>query len=208
MRRCAGCRPSMWSGAKDSGVARELAVDHQELATDDRGPNDDRGAALSSPMVLKKNQLTAGPAEGPALAADPGGRPPARRRAWPRGAPHSPGRPSPPGWPSRTPSRPSALPAGSGPWLARSHGPPSRSTPSATQDASQIRTSHGPPGHGNPTGRLNRGKGFGSSVGMPWFSLAWSGVMTVDDERCRDLAALAVPQDGRISLAGARDKLA
>jgi predicted transposase YbfD/YdcC len=39
-------------------------------------------------------------------------------------------RPSPPGWPSRTPPRPSASPARSGPWLARSNGASSRSTPS------------------------------------------------------------------------------
>jgi hypothetical protein len=45
-------------------------------------------------------------------------------------------------------------------------------------------------------------------TGMPWVSLAWSGVMTEDDEPCRDMAALAAPQDGRIILAGARDKLA
>ena len=39
---------------------------------------------------------------------------------------------------------------------------------------------------------------------MPWFSLAWSGVMTGDDEPSRDLAALAVPQDGRMVATGDR----
>jgi site-specific recombinase XerD len=39
---------------------------------------------------------------------------------------------------------------------------------------------------------------------MPWFSLAWSGVMTGDDEPFRDLAALAVPQDGRMVATGDR----
>jgi hypothetical protein len=39
---------------------------------------------------------------------------------------------------------------------------------------------------------------------MPWFSLAWSGVMTEDDEPFRDLAALAVPQDGRMVATGDR----
>jgi site-specific recombinase XerD len=39
---------------------------------------------------------------------------------------------------------------------------------------------------------------------MSWFSLAWSGVMTGDDELSRDLAALAVPQDGRMVATGDR----
>jgi site-specific recombinase XerD len=39
---------------------------------------------------------------------------------------------------------------------------------------------------------------------MPWFSLAWSGVMTGDDEPSRDLATLAVPQDGRMVATGDR----
>jgi site-specific recombinase XerD len=39
---------------------------------------------------------------------------------------------------------------------------------------------------------------------MPWFSLAWSGVMTGDDEPSRDLAALVVPQDGRLAATGDR----
>jgi hypothetical protein len=39
---------------------------------------------------------------------------------------------------------------------------------------------------------------------MPWFSLAWSGVMTGDDEPSRDLAALAVAQDGRTVATGDR----
>ena len=39
---------------------------------------------------------------------------------------------------------------------------------------------------------------------MPRFSLAWSGVMTGDDEPSRDLAALAVPQDGRMVATGDR----
>jgi site-specific recombinase XerD len=37
---------------------------------------------------------------------------------------------------------------------------------------------------------------------MSWFSLAWSGVMTGDDEPSRDLAALVVPQDGRLVATG------
>jgi hypothetical protein len=36
------------------------------------------------------------------------------------------------------------------------------------------------------------------------FSLAWSGVMTGDDEPCRDLAALVVPQGGRMVATGDR----
>ena len=43
---------------------------------------------------------------------------------------------------------------------------------------------------------------------MPWFSLAWSGVMTEDDEPCRGPGGAGSSQDGRINLAGARDKLA
>jgi site-specific recombinase XerD len=39
---------------------------------------------------------------------------------------------------------------------------------------------------------------------MLWFSLAWSGVMTGDDEPSRDLAALAVPQGGRMVATGDR----
>jgi site-specific recombinase XerD len=39
---------------------------------------------------------------------------------------------------------------------------------------------------------------------MPWFHLAWSGVMTGDDEPSRDLAALSVPQDGRMVATGDR----
>jgi site-specific recombinase XerD len=39
---------------------------------------------------------------------------------------------------------------------------------------------------------------------MPWFSLAWSGVMSGDDELSRDLAALMVPQDGRLAATGDR----
>jgi hypothetical protein len=39
---------------------------------------------------------------------------------------------------------------------------------------------------------------------MPWFSLAWSGVMSGDDEPSRDLAALMVPQDGRLAATGDR----
>jgi site-specific recombinase XerD len=39
---------------------------------------------------------------------------------------------------------------------------------------------------------------------MPWFSLAWSGVMTGDDEPSRDLAALVVPQGGRMVATGDR----
>jgi len=39
---------------------------------------------------------------------------------------------------------------------------------------------------------------------MPWVSLAWSGVMTGDDEPSRDLAALAVPQGGRMVATGDR----
>jgi site-specific recombinase XerD len=39
---------------------------------------------------------------------------------------------------------------------------------------------------------------------MPWFSLAWSGVMTGDDEPTRDLAALVVPQGGRMVATGDR----
>jgi site-specific recombinase XerD len=37
---------------------------------------------------------------------------------------------------------------------------------------------------------------------MSWFSLASSGVMTGDDEPSRDLAALVVPQDGRLVATG------
>ncbi len=39
---------------------------------------------------------------------------------------------------------------------------------------------------------------------MPWFSVAWSGVMTGDDEPSRDLAALVVSQDGRLAATGDR----
>src|SRR5271169_5810550 len=59
-------------------------------------------------------------------------------------------------------------------------------------------------GDGQVTRRLNKGESFRSSAGMPWFSLAWSGVMTGDDEPFRDLAALVVPQDGRLAATGDR----
>jgi hypothetical protein len=39
---------------------------------------------------------------------------------------------------------------------------------------------------------------------MLWFSLAWSGVMTGDDEPSRDLAALVVPHSGRLVATGDR----
>ena len=39
---------------------------------------------------------------------------------------------------------------------------------------------------------------------MPWFFLAWSGVMSGDDEPSRDLAALVVPPGGRLAATGDR----
>jgi hypothetical protein len=83
-------------------------------------------------IVKKKNQPSLyAQGQEPALARDPRQLQATRPRARPRGTPQPSRTPhSPPGWPSRTPPRLSASPAGSGPCPAATSGALSRSTPS------------------------------------------------------------------------------